>query len=299
MANITTTSAAAVIPEIWANTALSALRSKIVLARRILRDTEIDASASEGSSVSVSVPGTFVATTKAANTAVVLQTPTDAKINILLDKHREVSFLIEDPARMQSKPAVLAARMGNAMIPLANAVEDSLFALYTGIATSIGTSGTDIPRATLLTARKTLNDASAPEEGRFVVLSTKDEVALLGDTTLATYFANTQPGAFAEGAIGRLYGFDIFASNRVPVVAGAPNSTKNIAGTPEVAVMAMRGMPTDGVGVDQSVVTDPESGIAIRQTISYNASQLGWQFTYDILWGVAELRDACGVVVLS
>lgn len=295
MANITTTSADNVIPEIWANTALTALRSQIVLAKRVLRDTEINASAGEGDTVHVSVPGTFTASTKAANTAVTLQTPTDAKVSIVLNQHKEVSFLVEDPARIQSKPAVLAARMNNAMIPLANAVEDSLFALYTGLSQTTGTGGVDIPRATVLTTRKTLNDANAPETGRFGVISTKDEVALLGDTNLATFFSNTRPEAIADGSIGRLYGFDIFVSNRVPFAT----NTKNIFGTPEVMVMAMRGMATDAVGAEQSVVVDPESGIAIRQTISYNASQLGWQFTYDVLWGVAELRDACGVVVLS
>lgn len=299
MANITTTSADAVIPEIWANVALSALRSKIVLAKLILRDSDIDASASEGDTVHVNVPGTFTASTKTANANVTLQTPTDAKVSVVLNQHKEVSFLVEDPARIQSKPAVLGARMRNAMIPLANAIEDSLFALYSGFSTSIGTSGTDIPVATVRTARKTLNDANVPEEGRFAVVSSKDEIALLGDSGLATYFANTSPQAFANGSIGRLYGFDVYQSGRVPVVAGSPNSTKNLFGSAEAMVMAMRPMPTDANNAAQSTIVDPESGIAIRQTISYNTSALGWQFTYDVLWGVSELRDACGLVVLS
>lgn len=299
MANITTTTAANVIPEIWSNTALMALRDQIVLAKRVIRDTEIDASAGEGDTVHVMVPGTFTANTKTANANVTLQAPTDAKLSILLDTHKEVSFLIEDPARVQSKPAMLQARMRNAMIPLANAVEDALFGLYAGFSQTIGTAGTALDSADFIAAKAKLDTANAPVNGRFAVISNKDEVSLLGDATLATYFANTRPEAIAEGSIGRLYGFDVFASNRVPVVAGTPDSTKNLFGSPEAMVLAMRPMPTDAVNADQSTVTDPDSGIAIRQTISYNANALGWQFTFDILFGVREYRDECGVLVLS
>lgn len=299
MANITVTSAADLIPEVWANVAMESLRDSLVLVKRVIRDSDIDAAASEGDTVHVMVPGTFVANTKTANANVTLQTPSDAKKSITLNNHKEVSFLVEDPARMQSKSAVMAQRMRNAMIPLANAIEDSLFALYAGFSNSIGTSGTDLDKADILNAMTELNDANVPMAGRFGVMSSKDTAALLGDANLATYFANTNPEAIREGSIGRLYGFDLFTSNRVPVVAGTPNSTKNLFGTPEAMVLAMRPMPTDGVGVQQSTVTDPESGLAIRQTISYNANALGWQFTYDVLWGVAEYIDAAGLVVLS
>ena len=42
-----------------------------------------------------------------------------------------------------------------------------------------------------------------------------------------------------------------------------------------------------------------EDGIGIRVTMGYNAAQLGVQVTIDCLYGVAELRDAFGVVVTT
>jgi hypothetical protein len=299
MPNITTTTAANIIPEIWANVALESLRDAIVLARRVIRDTEIDAAASLGDTVHVMVPGTFTANNKTANANVTLQAPTDNKIDITLANHKEVSFLVEDPARMQSLPGIVTARMRNAMIPLANAVEDSLFALYSGFSQGIGTAGTDLTKATVLEAKSTLDAVNVPQAGRFGVISAKDEVALLSDTDLAAYFANTNPQGITEGRIGRLYGFDLFMSNRVPVVAGTPDATKNLFGSPESMVLAMRTLPTDANNADQSLVTDPGSGIAIRQTIAYDTRALGWQFTYDILWGVGEYRDVAAVVVES
>jgi hypothetical protein len=71
--------------------------------------------------------------------------------------------------------------------------------------------------------------------------------------------------------------------------------------TPDFAVLAMRGLPTDGGGapVDQRNYPDPESNLTFRMTTSYNANALGVQVTFDVLYGVAELRDLAGVVMLA
>jgi hypothetical protein len=133
-----------------------------------------------------------------------------------------------------------------------------------------------------------------------MVVSDKDEISILGDSNLSSYFAFSQPEAVREGSSGRVYGFDLYQSQLVPTVAGTPVSTKNIAGTPEFGLLAMRGLPESGnPGVEQMNVTDPESGLTLRQTISYNPNALGVQITLDVLYGVVELRDACGVTVLS
>jgi len=44
---------------------------------------------------------------------------------------------------------------------------------------------------------------------------------------------------------------------------------------------------------------DPESGIVLRVLYAYNPTYLGVQVTMDVLYGVAELRDEAGIVVLS
>ena len=56
------------IPEIWANTALEVLRSQIVLARLVTRDTDI-ATFTQGNVLNVPVPGVFTTNTKAAGGA--------------------------------------------------------------------------------------------------------------------------------------------------------------------------------------------------------------------------------------
>jgi hypothetical protein len=300
MANVTVTSAANFIPEIWANLALEALRNRLVLANLVTRDTALG-EFTQGDILHIPVPGTFTANNKVANTNVTLQVPTDSVIDVTLNKHKEVSFLIEDPVRAQQNQDVMGRYVRNAIVPLAEAIESDLFALYAGLSQSVGTSGTDITPAVFRSAILKMNQANVDTSQLYAILSAKDSMALLADTNLATYFANSNTKAITEAEVGRLYGSTIYSSNLVPVVAGSPNSTKNLMVTPDFAVLAMRGLPTDGGGapVDQRNYPDPESNLTFRMTTSYNANALGVQVTFDVLYGVAELRDLAGVVMLA
>jgi len=300
MANITRTSAGPFIPQIWANTALEILRSRVVLAKLVTRDSDI-AAFQVGDTLNIPYPGAFTANDKAANTAVTLQVPTATTTTVTLNKHKEASFLVEDAARATANQDIIARYMDAAVVPIAEQIESDLLGLYSGFSNSVGTSGTDITAATIRSARKKLNDLKAPVDNRALVVSTKDEIAILGDSTLQSFFAFAQAGSVKEGSIGRLYGFDVYASQLVPVVAGTPNSTKNLAFNPGAIILAMRGLPDApaGTGAQTAVVQDPVSGLSLRVTMAYNASNLGVQVTVDVLYGVAKLRDEKAVVVLS
>lgn len=299
MANVTTTIAQYFIPEIWANRALEILRSNIVLAQLVTRDSDV-ASFQVGDVLHIPAVGTFTAQNKAADSTVTLQTPTDSEVLVPLNKHKEVSFLVEDVVRAQENQSVMDRYITSAVAALAEAIENDLFALYSGLSQSAGTSGVDLTAATIRTVRKKLTDAKVPLTNRHMVISTKDEAALLGDSTLANYFAYNRVG-IPDGAIGRLYGFLLWVSQLVPVVSGTPDSTKNLAFHPEAFVLAMRGLPEPpaGSGAQAATLRDPSSGLVLRVLYAYNPSYLGVQVTLDVLYGVAEMRDACGCVVLS
>lgn len=299
MANVTVTSAQHFIPEIWAQRALQVLRSNIVLAKLVTKDTDV-AAFQVGDVLHIPAVGSMSATAKSANSAVTLQVPTDSEVTVTLNKHYEASFLVEDPVRAQANQSVMDRYITSAVTALAEQIENDLFALYSGFSSSVGTSGTDLSASTLRSARKELNDNKVPQSDRHLVMSTKDEIALLADSGLATYFAYNRIGV-PDGAIGRLYGFTLWTSQLVPVVSGTPNSTKNLAFHPEAMILAMRGLPEppEGSGVVAATIRDPESGLVLRVLQAYNPTYLGVQVTLDVLYGVAEMRDDCGVVVLS
>ena len=299
MANVTVTSAQYFIPEIWAQRALQVLRANIVLAKLVTKDTDV-AAFQVGDVLHIPAVGSMSANPKTANSTVTLQVPTDTEATVTLNKHYEASFLVEDPVRAQANQSVMDRYITSAVTALAEQIESHLFALYSGFSEDVGTSGSDIDASVIRSARKVLNDNKVPQADRHLVISPKDEVALLADTDLANYFAYNRVG-IPDGAIGRLYGFTIWMSQLVPVVSGTPDSTKNLAFHPEAMILAMRGLPEppEGSGVRAATVRDPESGLVLRVLQAYNPSYLGVQVTIDVLYGVAEMRDACGVVVLS
>jgi hypothetical protein len=301
MANITTTVAQYFIPEVWAQRALEVLRANMVLARLVAKDSDV-AAFQVGDILHIPYPGTFTAQDKSAGSAVNVQTPTGGtEVQVALNKHKEVTFIVEDVARAQANQDLLDRYLNAAVPALAEAIESDLFALYANLTASVGTSGTDISAATIRSARKMLNDAKCPVAPRHMVISSKDEIALLGDSNLAAYFANARAQAVAEGSIGSLYGFTIWMSQLVPTVAGTPVSTKNLAFHPEAFILAMRGLPEPpaGSGAQAATIRDPDSGLVLRVLYAYNPSYLGVQVTLDVLYGVKVLRDEKACVVLS
>lgn len=301
MADITRSVAGPFIPQIWANTALEVLRNKVVLAKLVTRDSDI-AAFQVGDTLNIPYPGTFAANDKAANTAVTMQVPTSTTTQVTLDKHKEASFIVEDAARALANQDIIARYMEAAVIPIAEQIETDLLAAATGaggFTTSVGTYGTDLTAATVRSARKQLNDQKAPVDGRALIVSDKDEIALLGDSSLQNYFAFAQSQGVAEGSIGRLYGFDVYSSQLVPATGTSPVNTKNIAFAPGAVLLAMRGLPEApaGAGAVSSVVNDPVSGLSLRVTMAYSAANLGTQITVDVLYGVKKLRDEKGVLV--
>jgi hypothetical protein len=288
------TAAQAFIPEIWGARAFQVLRANMVMANLVTTDSDIG-SFTVGDILHIPFPGTFTATAKALNTGVTLQVPSDTDVTVTLNKHYEVSFLIEDIARAMQNQSIMDRYINNAVVPLANQIEGDLFALYASVSAS--TTSATMDDAQLRKARLALNKQLVPLSNRSIVIAPECETILLGASNLATYFAYTQGGSIIRnGQIGRAYGLDVFMSQQVPV----SGTLKNLAFTPDAFILAMRALPESGSpGVDQTVFTDPESRLTFRQTVSYSPSNLGLQVTLDVLYGVGILRNAAANVVLT
>ncbi len=282
------------IPEIWANQALEVLRAEIVLARLITKDSDI-ATFTVGDVLNVPVPGTFTTNSKTVGNPVTLQNPSSSSVQVELNTHEEVSFVVEDPAAAQAQMGngVVDVHTRQAAVALAEKIETDVSGLYSGFSSIVGTPGAAASRASLGAIRQQLNDNRCPTAGRFVVVGAAGEVDLLEDSNLASYFANSRPEGVAEGSIGRVYGQDIYMSQLVPASGAGATS---IAGTPEFGVLAMRSLPVNRApGVRQMAMRDPQSGLVLRLTASYDTDLLGVKVTLDALYGWAEMRDECGV----
>lgn len=221
MANITKSMAdtAGFIPEIWANVALEVLRSQINLAGMVAKDTDMG-SFQVGDVLHIPYPGTFTANDKAADSTVTIQTPSGGtEVQVALNKHKEVSFIVEDAARAQSNQELLMRYITAAVPAIAEAIESDLFAASSAGTNFVGTAGTDLNAAAVREVRKQLNIQKAPQSPRYFVVSAKDEVALMGDANLQSFFAFAQSQTVEQGRSPVLYGLETRFSQLVPVGA--------------------------------------------------------------------------------
>lgn len=298
---LTTTTNAEFIPEIVAQVALGQLRNSSVLLPTVTRHDELT-TAKVGDKVKVPKRGAVSVNDKTATNAVTLQNPTATVVEVTLDKHKEITFLLEDVAAAMENQSSLEGYIQDGMISLAEQVDTDILALYAGLSNDVGTGGTDLTPDTIVDARKTLTDNKAPMTERYLVMASKDEAALLKTEKFTSAAWMEDAGqALKEAMLGRRYGFSLLVHQGVPTSGSSPTNTHCIAYQKGAFVVATRPLPTPPAeyGAKSVYVTDPKSGLGIRVTHSWNADYLGVQVTLDVLYGVAELRDELAVEVLT
>ena len=279
---------------------LPILEANLGLARFVRRYTD-EVPGVKYSAVPVPAAGRLSAVDKAAGTAVTFQNDEGTEATVTLNKHKVVPIRIEDFARAISNPDIMAGYVQSAYEAIARQFEaDVIAAGVAGFTNTVGTYGTDLDQADLAACAKTLFDNYAPLANRIAVISSKDDKALRADTTLASYFAFSDPNAVREGRVARIEGFDILPSQLVPVTAGTPNQTNNLALHRDAIWIASRAMAeVQDNGVVVETVTDPATNLSFRLMVSYDHSHLAHILTVDALYGVSAVRPELGVLLKS
>lgn len=301
MPNITTTELNDGIATIVAANALGYLKANTVMTRLVDRRWENEV-AQRGQTVRIPFTGALTANDKAANTVVTLQNPADTGVNVTLNQHKEISFLIEDMAAALATPDYLTAYMEDAMKVMAEEIDSDLLALYSGF------SQTEDASAGLLEihfreAARLLDAAKVPGRGRYAVLHQDAVYALRGVAEfINTDFSRLHSDMPEDSALGYAYqgsfmGFSVYMDQMVNTVVGPPALAKNLFGHRQAIALVTRPLASVGNGYGVVQRTMNEDGIGLRVTLSYNPDHLGMQCTVDVLYGVAELRDNHAVVV--
>lgn len=283
-----------ITPEIVAANALGYLPKYMNLAKTVSRDYEEEV-ANYGDTVDVGVRGALSANAKTDAENVTLQQPSATKKSIVLDQHWEVTFSPTDVARAFSRPDILAGYMDDAAKVLAEKIEGSIAAKYTvaGLAVNATAASASTFLAKMREARrKLITNKVAQNEALFAYFSEYAIEELLNSEQMDAADKAGTNRPLMEGSIARVAGFNMFESQLV-VGTGSPSTQHNLMYTKDALALVMRPLPTDAErfgGAKQAVVRDPQTGIAMRVTMSYNANALAPQITLDALWGVAGLR---------
>jgi hypothetical protein len=297
MPNITTTELANSIATIVSAQVLGYLKSNTVLAGLVNRDYENEV-AQHGQTVQIPAAGTLVANDKAQNATVTRQNPSDSKVDVVLNNHKEITFMIEDFAKILARPDWVATYMSQSINVMAEAVDAAIAGLYSGFSQTIdATAG--LSEVHFRQARRLLNSAKAPMRQRYAVLheDAESEFLAIDKAINRDYTGAVGGGDAATQGGGMFYGFGVYMDQNIPVVAGTPNQPKNLFFQRNAMTLVSRPLPvTPGqMGVAQVVMV--EDNFALRTTLSYNPDYLAGQVTVDTLFGLAELRDNHGVVV--
>lgn len=280
------------IPTIVAAEALGYLKNNTVLARLVARDWDNEV-AQYGQTIKIGYPGSLSANDKSAETVITLQNPAASEYTVTLNKHKEISFIIDDLGRFVARPDWFTVYMEAAVSVLAEAIDGDIAALYSGFSQTIDASG-GLAEANFRLAQKYLNSAKAPQRQRYAVLHEDAIYEATGIERIVNRdYAESLGSLAAENLVGKFAGFEIFMDQGIKTAT----TQKNLFFHRNAMVLATRPLPAApaGMGVVQSILD--EDGIGLRVTVSYDHDYLGAKVTLDVLYGVAELRDNHGVVV--
>ena len=298
--NVTVTTAATFIPEIWSDEIIATYKKNLVLANLIKK---MSFKGKKGDSVHIPAPIRGNASVKTASAQVTLIAGTELEVIATIDQHYEYSRLIEDIVETQALASLRNFYTEDAGYALARQVDTSLIQLGRGVQGGNGTaaysgafSGADGTTAYVAAANtglgaltdaairrsiQRLDDADVPMDGRFLIAppSTRNTLMGIARFTEQAFVGETGSGnTIRNGEIGNVYGVPVFVTSNAESTTGTTAAKVCLLGHKDFAVF-----------IEQ---------MGVRSQTQYKQEYLGTLFTADTLYGVKELRDNGAVALV-
>ena len=214
---VDTTTADVFIPEAWSLEAIVAREKRTVYARLVNRVFEKDAKM--GDTIHVPSVTDLSARTKTANSAITYETQTETNTNITISTHQYSAMAVEDIIKVQANRDLFATYAGKMGYALDLAVDDVLAGLPDDVTNPVGTLAANLTYTDLLRARQYLDDADAPEDDRYIVVSPAQESGMMHIENFInrdyTDGNGVTRGSGERGYIGQWLGIPIYKSTNV------------------------------------------------------------------------------------
>ena len=291
--NVTVTTAATFIPEVWSDEIVAAYKKNLVAANLIKK---MNFKGKKGDTVHIPAPTRGNASAKAANTQVTLIAATEGEKTVSIDQHWEYSRLIEDIVEAQALSSLRQFYTDDAGYALARKVDSTLVQLgrkanggdgtaaYTGAYSGAdgttaytGTAGA-LTDAAIRRSIQRLDDNDVPMDGRFLIVPPSTRNTLMGIARFTEQAFVGESGAsntIRNGEIGNVYGIPVFVTTNAD--AATDGDRICLLAHKEFAVL-----------VEQ---------MGVRTQTQYKQEYLGTLFTADVLFGADELRDGSAVAL--
>jgi coat protein Gp5 len=303
MAAITSANVANAIVKLVAADALPALVGNLVMGNLINRDYE-PTLAHAGDTVNVAIPPSLVANNLLEGGSVQTQNPNLGNAQIVLNTHAEATFQIPDVTKILAVPDLLNIYLQPAVAAIAQKIETDLLSLYPSFTanTPVGTGGTAITEAVVDSAETALFNSKVPAgEPKFLVVDGTTYSQLRQITRFSEFSSAGEAGlrALVDGAVGKLKEFYIFRSQFISKTGSSPVTTNNMAFSKSAIGLVIRRLPKPLPGTGAIAEYAEIGNFGMRVVMSYQPNTLAQQFTVDVLYGTAVLRNGFGVQVRS
>jgi hypothetical protein len=264
------------IPEVWSKELQRATESNLVAARLVKRfDSEVQ---NVGQIIHIPKISNLSANVKSANTQVTLQSPTETKLDLTVNKHYEASFLIEDYLEAEAAYRIQEEYKEKAAYALAKQVDTDILALNTGITQSVGVSGVPPTDLNFLQAIQLLDSADAPAQDRAFIMKPSLKATLLAiDKYVNQDFTGMGDVPVKTGLFGQRYGVLFYVSTNIPVDAN--------------------GNPINQLIQKEAYCAALQKNITVKT--DYILEYLGQLYVSQVLYGVLGYRPTFACLVLS
>lgn len=303
MPSITSANVANAIVKLVAVDALPALMGNLVMGNLVNRDYE-PILAQAGDTVNVPIPPVLVANNIAEGGTVQTQNPSIGNAQIVLNTHAEATFQIPDVTKVLAVPDLLKLYMQPAVVAIAQSIETNLLSLYSQFTanTPVGTSATALTEAVIDSAETALFSAKVPSSAsKYLVVDSNGYSALRQVPRFSEFYTAGEAGlrALVDGSVGKMKDFFIFRSQFIPYTGSGPVTTHNLAFTKDAIGLVVRRLPQPLPGTGAIAEYAEMGNFGLRVVMSYQPNTLAQQFTVDVLYGCAVLRNNFAVQVNS
>jgi len=285
-----------ITPTEIAQYSLAVLWDELVMLPLVSRDFNSEVQAGKGATVTYRKDPTLVANDYVAAVGIVTQNLTEASDTIVLNHHKDVSVKvtsldltlnIDDFTRRVIRPA---------MMPLAAAVDTAILALRSDITHSVTASAYNAstnphPSFDLVNARRILTTNKVPLAGRRCVVDEYIGAQWLRDDNMIRQDVRGQAAssALADGALGRVYGFDNYETGHIDDFVGVgfhPSAFQFVA--------APLALPKGAANAEYMNF----NGLPIRVVYSYDSTYKTDVISFDLLFGTKTV-DADRAVLIN
>ena len=276
------TEVASFIPELWSDEILDALEHRLVMAKLVNQDFS-DLVSGKGDTVHIPTVSNLSANDKTAKAPVTVQSNTETAVTITVNKHKEVSFLVEDFAEIQTSVNLRSIYTKRAGYAIAKVLDDDIITqagtCFDCIdSTSTGNSST-LDEADILMAKTLLDENDTPMEDRHLVVAPQQYNELLKIERFTEHRMLDNSGMPIErGLLGSIHGFSVWMTQQLSASGTATTDTiDSLAFHRDSVALVIQLRP--------------------RVQANYLPEYLGWLVTVDVIYGLGCLRDDWGYTI--